>query len=226
MRIKQLELLTSFLEEELHFYSVVLGLPVVSQQPDEFSIQVGWTTLTFKRSRQHYNYHYCFLIPSNKLTEALAWMEKHTAVIEIEDGRKIQHFDSWNADSFYFYDASGNLAECIVRYDLKNESESPFDQKQLLCVNEIGMPSRAVESMNSQLEQGINTQFWKGDLQRFGTNGDQEGLFLIPDYSIKKAWFPTTLPTQPSPFNALIANGGTTHRISFANEQLNMVIFD
>ena len=56
------------------------------------------------------------------LINQIAQFESELEIIEIEKGRKTQRFESWNADSFYFRDASNNLAEFIVRYNLKNES--------------------------------------------------------------------------------------------------------
>jgi len=155
------------------------------------------------------------LIPSNQLQVARDWLRKKTSIIEIDDGREIQFFESWNAESFYFYDASGNLAEFIVRHDLNNEAEDVFDTNQILCVNEIGLPTLNIPETNSLLEQHLETQFWKGDLKRFGTNGTQEGLFLLPNYEVKESWFPTKIPIKPSPFEAIIENDGVTYSLEF-----------
>ncbi|MFT4758702.1 MAG: hypothetical protein ACI9XO_000271 [Paraglaciecola sp.] len=56
------------------------------------------------------------------------------------------------------------------------------------------------------MEDELDSKFWKGDDLRFGTNGTEEGLFLLPNYELKKEWFPTNLPVEPSPFLALIEN--------------------
>ncbi|MCB2209014.1 MAG: glyoxalase [Bacteroidetes bacterium] len=220
MKFKKLKLYTNKLESELKFYSITLGFKIIEQSKNSFSVKIGWSELTFEKSEKEYQYHYCFLIPSNKLNEALKWMEKRVVIIDIENGKKTQNFETWNADSFYFYDASGNIAEFIVRYDLKNNNNADFDISKVLGVNEIGMPTNNVQNTNEQLEKEIQTKFWKGDLKRFGTNGSQEGILLLPNYEYKEVWFPTSLKIKPEPFEAIIENNGKEYKIEFREEKL------
>lgn len=224
MKFKKLELYTHKLESELKFYSETLGFKIVSQNSDSFSVKVGWSVLSFKKSENINKYHYCFLIPANKLNQALEWMERRVDIINIENGRKIQKFETWNADSFYFYDASGNITEFIVRYDLKNNDETDFDISKVLVVNEIGIPTTNVKKINNQLETEIKTTFWKGDIERFGTNGSQEGMFLLPNYKLKELWFPTSIKIKPAPFEAIIENKGIEYKVEFRNEKLKTSI--
>mgnify|MGYP000875189366 CR=1 FL=1 len=222
MRIKKLQLFTHKLEAEKDFYVNSIGMELVSEQEDSFTLNIGWSELTFTKSEQTHLYHYCFLIPANQLNEALAWMEKRTSIIETEKGKKTQRFENWNADAFYFHDASGNLAEFIVRYDLKNESSLPFHASSLCAVNEIGMPTIDVEKSNSFLEDNFNTQFWKGDKVRFGTNGDQEGLFLLPNYTIKDRWFPTNEILRPEPFEVVFEQNKNEYGFVFNGEEIEI----
>ena len=200
MRIKELTLFTNNLLAQKSFFKNNLKFDLLDESDKEFSIQVGWTKLKFKHSTQNHIYHYCFLIPSNKLNEAIEWLHKKAEIINIEDNRIIQYFKNWNAHSIYFYDASGNLAEFIVRHDLKNDITQPFNLSHLLCVNEIGMPSQDIKKINTHLEEVTSSKFWKGDFERFGTNGSQEGLFLLVNKDVKTTWFPTQVKTEDSPF--------------------------
>lgn len=221
MKFKKLTLYTHKLEEELNLYSNRLGFEIIEQNQNSFTAKIGWSNLTFKKSEKERKYHYCFLIPSNLLNQALEWIGKRVEIINLENDRKIQNFETWNADSFYFYDASGNIAEFIVRYDLKNESnDDSFDISKVLCVNEIGMPTKNIESLNNQLKKEIKTSLWKGDLKRFGTNGDQEGIFLLPNYEIKDIWFPTQIKIQPEPFETIVENEEKEYLIEFNNEKI------
>ncbi|WP_054851504.1 VOC family protein [Olleya sp. ITB9] len=222
MKFIELELYTNKFESELKFYSKTLGFKLLKQSDISFTVQIGWSKLTFKKSKKEYKYHYCFLIPANHLNKALDWMEKRTKVIDIENGRKTQNFESWNADSFYFYDASGNIAEFIVRYDLKNDDKTDFDISKVLGVNEMGMPTNDVRKINIQLENELGTKFWKGDFKRFGTNGNQEGILLLPNYKVKEIWFPTTLKIKPQSFNAIIKNNKQEYKIEYIEEQLKI----
>ena len=161
MKIKKLKLYTKRLELEKEFYSKTLGFEVIENNSNSFTLKVGWSELTFEKSEKDYKYHYCFLIPRNKLSEALDWMENRIQIIEIEKGKKIQWFEDWNANSFYFYDASGNIAEFIVRHDLENESDSEFKVSDILCLNEIGLPVSNIGELNEVLEQNLKTTFYQ-----------------------------------------------------------------
>ncbi len=223
MHIKSLTLYTNQLASEKYFYSQILGCSFLSSSATHFSTQIGSTELIFEKTTQLHRYHYCFLIPKNKLQEAVKWMKQRHQLIEIEEGRWIENFETWNADSIYFYDGSGNIAELIVRYDLDNESEEAFSLASFLNVNEIGMPTRDVEKLNLQLEK-LGSPLWRGDRKRFGVNGTQDGLFLLPNYQIKNSWFPTSLAIQPSPFKAIIEIGNQQFDFMYKNEILKTAI--
>ena len=222
MRFKKIKLYTNQLASEKRFYSEILGFKIADEHSGFFSVKVGWTVLSFEKSETEHNYHYCFLLPANTINQALEWMEKRTEVIDIEEGRKIENFKDWNADSFYFHDASGNIAEFSVRYDLENNIESEFDHPEVLGVNEMGLATKDVQNINNQLQTGLGTKFWKGDLKRFGTNGSQEGIFLLPNYKMKEFWFPTSLRIKPEPFEAVVENNGKTYHVEFRNEKLSI----
>ena len=224
MKIRELTLFTSNLELEKKFYADTLGFKIHDESMDSMTLNIGWSKLTFKKSAQAYKYHYCFLIPSNKLIEAMAWLEKLTSILDIENDRKTQRFETWNADSFYFYDASGNIAEFIVRHDLKNQTNTPFSITDVICINEIGLPTTSIEETNSYLEKRLKTQFWKGDTKHFGTNGTQEGLFLLPNYNTRTTWFPTDLKIDPSPFKALIENNDVLYNFEFIEEIIKVKV--
>ncbi len=221
MKILKLKLFTNKLELEKVFYFQTLGFEIIENNPNSFTVKTGWSDLTFEKTEKEYKYHYCFLIPSNKLKQAMEWMEKRVLVIDIENGRKTQRFESWNADSFYFYDASGNIVEFIVRQELDNGISSDFNISSVLCINEIGMPTSNVEKTNNKLLKYFGTQFWKGDLKRFGTNGSQEGLFLLPNYEIKEIWFPTSsMKINPEPFEIIFENNGEKYNMEYKNGKI------
>lgn len=220
MKIRELSLFCLDLNAEKAFYNNTLGFPITNESANSFTIKIGWSKLSFIKSSIQHKYHYCFLIPSNKLNEAFNWLEKKTKILEIEANKKIQHFQSWNAYSFYFYDANGNIAEFIVRKDLKNDTKDSFSINDVLCVNEIGIPTTNIQKYNDLLVEKMNSPFWKGNTISFGTNGSQEGLFLLPNYKKRSKWFPTDISIKPSPFNALIENNNFFYKMNFLNESL------
>ncbi|MFC6268607.1 VOC family protein [Frigoriflavimonas asaccharolytica] len=222
MKIKKLKLYTNKLESEFNFYSKVLGFEIIEKTVNSFTAKVGFSEFCFEKSECNFQYHYCFLIHSNHLKQALDFIEKRIEVLRIDGDNKIQRFESWNANSFYFFDASGNLAEFIVRFDLNNESKNDFSISNILGINEIGIPTRNIEQTNGILQKSLKTKFWKGDKERFGTNGTQEGLFLLPNYTVKKTWFPTELKIRPNNFDAIVENLNKKYRLSFKDEILKI----
>jgi hypothetical protein len=220
MKIKEILLFTNELPKQKKFFESVLGFDLLEEASYRFSIQVGWTKLVFQKSRENYKYHYCFLIPSNKLEEAIIWLSKKTNLVKIEKERVIQYFENWNAHAIYFYDGAGNLAEFIVRHNLKNESQKNFDLSQILGVNEIGMPTNDIRKINQEIEKDTGSNFWKGNKEIFGTNRTPEGLFLLVNNEIKKTWFPTEMFTQSSPFEISITVNQKNYFIKFKNQEI------
>ncbi len=220
MKIKQLTLYTDKFTAQKEFFENTLGFMVHQEEHDRFWIQIGWTKFCFQRSQESYAYHYCFLIPGNKLQEALKWVQSKVDIVETADNENVVFFDSWNAHAFYFYDAAGNIAECIVRHDLQLESNSPFGIADFLCVNEIGLGTDDIAKTNQELENQLGTRFWKGDNERFATNGSQEGLFLLPNYRIKEIWFPSDIAIKPNPVAGIIENEGRSYNFQYRNAEV------
>lgn len=222
MKFKSLILNSSDLNAQKVFYTEVLESNLISESENQFTVELGWTQLTFIKSDDDRKYHYCFLVPSNMLEQASLWLTPKVSLIESEEGFIHKQGESWNADSLYFLDGNKNIAEIIVRYDLKNEEPGPFSSKNLLAVNEIGASSTDIKKLNSQLETLLGTSFLRGNFTRFGTNGDNEGLFLMVDHQIKKEWYPTNIPTYSVPFDIVVESNGTEKHLSFFEGEVTM----
>ena len=229
MKIRELKLYTNKIAEQKLFFETTLGFTVYQEDNDMFWLQLGWTKFYFQRSMEDYKYHYCFLIPANKLLEAMQWLSPKVDIIAAEGDEKVVFFDTWNAHSFYFYDAAENIAECIVRHDLQNHSNKQFSIEDFLCVNEIGLGTDNISRTNQQLEDSLGTFFWKGDKERFAANGSQEGLFLMPNYLVKETWFPTEIFIKPNPLTGIIENEGKSYTVYFtdgkvtAHKEIDMI---
>lgn len=117
MRFKHVKIATHALDAQFDFYVRKLGFHCEARDAQSFTLEEGWSCFTVAPSAQSFIYHYCFLIPPNQLAAALHWLAERTDVLPIAGEKKTQYFDSWHAESVYFYDGGGNLAEFIVRYD-------------------------------------------------------------------------------------------------------------
>ena len=75
--IAKLRLLGRKLEEQRHFYREVLGLPIEGDSAHEITVLAGHSKITFADEKPEYQnpfYHFCFLIPENKLESARVWL--------------------------------------------------------------------------------------------------------------------------------------------------------
>jgi len=222
MRIKELTLYTNDLGRQKEFYINILEFNLLEESDTKFSVQIGATRLNFEYEMRDYKYHYCFLIPSNKLNEAVKWLKQRLDVVIIDKNKETQFFESWNAESVYFYDGTGNVTEFIVRYDLDDECNESFTNTQIISVNEIGAPSKTIKEHDTQLEDLIHSKLWKGNYERFACNGTQNGLFLLVNNELKKEWFPTKVKTESSPFKALVLNNNKEYEVVFRNGKLKI----
>lgn len=221
MRIKKITLYSSDLPTQMEFFRDILGFEITRESPQTFSLQVGWTTLIFEKTSEKFQYHYCFLIPSNQFEEAYNWFDSRLNLISLDD-QSIFDFESWNARSFYFYDGNGNVGECIARNDLNNKSRDPFSHASLMCLNEVGTTTDDIPSLNARLEKSLGSSFWKGNTHRFGTHGDQEGLLLLVNNNLKEDWFPTKVPTQSAPYQAEVQTSKGDFRLEYSDQQIKI----
>lgn len=221
MYIKKLTLHSKDFNKQVRFFRDCLGFDV-AYSDNSATINMGLSKLEFIKGHVDGKYHYCFLIPCNQIKEALDWLSNRLDLISVERDSYISHFESWNAYSIYFYDGEGNIAELIARLDLQNESTEEFGTHSFLSINEIGTPTSDPRSLDDHLRNTIGSPYWKGDLDRFSTNGDQQGLFLLPNYKIKKTWYPTQIEVRPLPYLATIIQDNQEFSITYENEEMNI----
>ncbi len=221
MRIKKLTLQSNDIARQVSFFKDTLGF-TVERSENLLSIVIGNSTLEFIDVPVDGKYHYCFLIPCNQIEEAKVWLSQKLELILVENHNYIAHFDTWNADSIYFYDGNGNIAELIARHDLINRSDKKFGLNSFLSINEIGTPTSDTRRLDHQLTNEIGSEFWKGNLDTFSTNGNQHGLFLLPNYLIKKTWFPTPIKVMPLPYTATIIQDENQYQINYKNENMQV----
>ncbi|MFT6338091.1 MAG: hypothetical protein ACI86M_003429 [Saprospiraceae bacterium] len=218
MLIKELTLYTDKLQAQKQFHKSVFGVAFIEENDEQFSFQVGSTKLTFRQSSNPHVYHYCYLIPSNKLEDAIQWLDGKVDLIET-NGSLIHDHNHWNAKAIYFYDSAGNIGEFIVRYNLDNSTVGKFSYSDILCVNEIGAPSNNPKAFNDFLEFKLGTKIWKGALERFAVNGDEQGMFLLVNNEVKDKWYPTDIFPESVPFEAQLLNNEQLFDIRFDGEK-------
>jgi catechol 2,3-dioxygenase-like lactoylglutathione lyase family enzyme len=223
MHILEAEIQTNDLPGIESFYSTVLGFKTKQKKETSVSFLVGQSTLSFLHAEAGVpKYHFAFNIPSNKLDEAIEWVSKKTTLISVTGDDVIAHFDNWNAKSIYFYDSIGNILEFIVRFDLNNPSDKPFDSYSILSLNEMGVVTDRPLAFAEDLieEQGLE-YFWRGPKREdFVAVGDDNGLIIIA--ATNRNWYPTDIPSAKHYLSLTFMTKGVTRQIT-VNRPVDMM---
>jgi catechol-2,3-dioxygenase len=203
VRVLELTLPTAAIDEQRSFYGGRLGLPVVSDSPEEIAIPVGATRLRLRRSAAPpAPFHFAVNVPENRFAEAKRWASERARLIA-RDGTDEFDFSAWNAHSVYFLDGDDNVVELIARHDLRNASDGPFGTDSLLEVSEVGLSVPDVGETVAFIEDELDQPLFSGDREHFAAVGDQRGLFIVVPAG--RPWFPTDRATAPSPLTVAVA---------------------
>jgi len=221
MHIDHLLIYSSRIEEQFHFYADVIGLKVLARTEDMASFGIGSSKLTIAYQEDATPYHYAINIPSHQEIEALEWIKKRVPVLEYE-GKEIQDFKFWNAKAIYFYDADMNIVEFIARKNLNHPSDQKFNQTQLLCISEIGVPSNNIEKQVDFLSGLTGITIYDGGLERFCAIGDEYGLFICINNQVKK-WFPTDDVAYASDFIISFHEENSCFQVEYSNESFRLM---
>jgi hypothetical protein len=189
-RIVSLELLTAApLAPMMTFYHRSLGLPVLDERPDRFTVGAGATRLSFASARPDGGrpfYHFAFNIPENKVPAARAWQLERTPLLPIparlRDQRypdDVVNYSHWNAHSLFFFDPAGNVVEYIARHDLHNAEEGPFTSRDILYASEIGLIVDDVHATAETLRGVVGVGQYRGGSDQFTALGDERVLLLV-----------------------------------------------
>ncbi|MBX0333417.1 VOC family protein [Pontibacter sp. HSC-14F20] len=204
MKITALELQTSHPAELKAFYTQVLGLPLLSEDDQSFSIKAGYSTLTFRTAdtSQKGGYHLAFHLPGHKIQEAAAWIQDRVAFL-YEPGATapvVEH-ENWQAKSLYFYDPAYNLLE-FISHSTTPASSTTFGPEQLTGIAEVGLPVTDVAGFAQELREKFELPRWKSATALFEAVGDAEGLLIV--VQAQRPWFPTQNPALPLPMHVVV----------------------
>jgi catechol-2,3-dioxygenase len=215
MKINHIKIETPNLEDTIAFYKEKLDLEVIEVTNETATIQVGESLLTFIQNKNNQPvYHLAFNIPANQLKEAINWSENRLDLIHKENDLVVSNFETWKANSVYFFDNNGNLLEFITRKDLKNETEKPFNSQQILNISEIGIVTEKPDELGKALIEKYQLElFDKNDNSEvFTAIGDDEGLLIIVKEN--RNWFPTEIPAQAFTTEIKVIDKNNIHTIN------------
>ena len=213
MKIKELTLFTNQIEKQKQFYKNVLGFNILLDSKEKVTFKTGDGMLSFQFKQSVKPAHFAFNIPSNKVEEALLWLQKRVVILPDGD-QQISNFEKWNAKAIYFYDADNNIVEFIARADLNQISSEAFSSKSILAISEIALPTEDIKTVFQSISNIKSIPVFDGDFNRFCALGNHEGLFILINKTVK-----TWHPTQEVPHTAdFIVKGD--YNFSFINNEV------
>ncbi len=211
MKIEKLALHSNNFPAQFQFYVETLGLELVEKNENSFSLRIGNSMLTFKKSATKCYYHFAFNIPPFQIMEAMEWAQRRVDLLKHE-GETILDFPNWNAKAFYFFDADHNIVEFIDRRNIEIKTNNAFSAKNILEISEIGLPVDNIKEAFQKLNLQTGIKKYSGNLETFCAAGDEHGLFIIVNQKTKN-WLPTNLPAKAFPFE-----------LNFQNDQENYLL--
>lgn len=217
MKINHIKIETPNLEDTIAFYKEKLDLEVTEVTNETATIKVGESLLTFiQNNNSQPVYHLAFNIPANQLKEAISWSKNRLDLIHKENDLVVSNFETWKANSVYFFDNNGNLLEFITRKDLKNETDIPFNSQQILNISEIGIVTEKPDELGKALIEKYQLElFDKNDNSEvFTAIGDDEGLLIIVKEN--RNWFPTEIPAQAFTTEIKVTDKNNTNTINIS----------
>lgn len=194
MKILELTLPSTNLDEQAQFFGELLGFRCNRSERNRLDVQCGANQLSFVSSDHQYYFHYCFLIPPGCLASVEHFLDERGFEPLMYRGNRIVDFA--NGKSVYFHDADGNLAEFIERPSLAYPIQDNFEISDVIRLNEIGIPVENPINYSTRLindygivpiEEGV----FRDD---FVWCGDYEGVILLP--RIGRNWIPMEKPAE------------------------------
>jgi len=220
MKIKELKIYTTKLEEQTQFYADILGVKIIERSKNSVFFAIGSSKLIIEQRKTATPYHFAINIPSNKEKEGLQWLKNKVGILK--DGQEeMIDFVNWNAKAMYFYDADQNIVELIARKNLSNHSNKKFNQDLFLEISEIGLPTENINREFMILNEACRLEVYDGNFEKFCAIGNDHGLFICVNKNIKK-WFPTNDVTYSSNFEVIINEKGKEYAISYENEKIKI----
>ena len=198
MRLNEIEIKTTNLNDIGLFYHNTLELPIERIDKNSIRVIIGQSTLKIIEDAEKSEpiYHLAFNIPKNKLQEAISWSSDKIQLIKKEDEVLIADFETWNANSVYFFDTDGNLLEFIARQDLNNEESNEFNSNQILNISEIGIVQTKPDEYGMELIEKFDLKLFEKNQnsELFTAVGNDNGLLIIVKNN--RNWFPTEIPAK------------------------------
>ncbi len=199
MKILELTLPSTDLDRQERLYKDTFGFSCTRESETKLRIECGANVLNFVAAKRQFYFHYCFLIPPGCLNSVVDFLDERGLEPLLYEGERLVDFG--NGKAVYFWDGDGNLAEFIQRPSLGHPEQTDFAIRDVIRLNEIGMPAENPRQFAEQLIRQFQIDLVEGGIYRddFVWCGDFEGVFLIPQ--VGRNWMPANRPAEQNPLN-------------------------
>jgi catechol 2,3-dioxygenase-like lactoylglutathione lyase family enzyme len=234
MHMKNLILQTHLLNKQKTFYHSILGLPLLAETTNSFTLQAGTTRLHFQQSESDVLYHLAFAVPPDTFPQAKERVHKHVPLLATTGSQRAYTATSplrmWNkvgedeiffpvinARLFYCRDAANNILKFIVYYDLDEEATGADGANSVLHVSEVGLPVEDVQAFSTRLMEQLEIEPYPASRpvsEDFAYLGDASGQLVVVRSG--HPWLPTqTVMASVAPVNLTIS-GQQEQQIQFS----------
>ena len=215
MEIKKLTLFSNNIDEQEQFYGSTLGFPIERTNKKILKVKTNENLLVFESSVNKFCYHFAFLINTGSLESAMDFLKKRDIALLPYQGSEVIHFNSGR--SIYFFDKDGNIAEFIERPSLPYKKTKDFSIKNVIKINEIGLPIKDTIKMAIYLSKDLGiTPINKDEFtDSFCWVGDFNGVIIVVKEG--RNWLPTNIPGTANDFKISYSEKGIEKNIGFKN---------
>ena len=146
---KSVTFLTNKLKSLRRFYGDILNLKITESDDEQFTLEVGESSIIFKQAEQPAFYHFAINIPGNQFSLMKLWIQDRVTLNRGESVDEV-YFPSFDADAIYFEDPAGNIVELIGRR--KRDLFGDVTAASFLNVSEVGIVTPFVSDIGEQLQ--------------------------------------------------------------------------
>ncbi|MDT0675916.1 VOC family protein [Autumnicola musiva] len=221
MKIEELQVFTSNLEEQKIFYRETLGLKIEAEGEDSFKLQLGYSVLRFVKKPGATPYHIAFHIQDKQENEALEWLRERVEIQKSGED-EIVDFSNWDAKSVYFYDKDSNILEFISRRSLNSSIDAPFSAEKITGISEIGLATTNIKEKYHFLQRNCGLEIFDGSLEKFCAIGEPQGLIITIDEN-QKDWFPVDDKAYSSNFRIKFTHQNQQFHLEYQNDNLKIL---
>ncbi|MDF2627604.1 MAG: bleomycin resistance protein [Symbiobacteriaceae bacterium] len=164
------------------FYAGTLQMPVIEESADSFTVQIGASTLSYRRSDSPAFYHLAFLLAPGAFEEMKVRLTAAPGLMADTEGTVLFTSDQWTANHFYFEDPDRNILE-ILGTTAGETGAAPWAR-----IGEVGLPVPNLAGFVSQIGHLVSTEL-PPESETFQFYGDDHGVLVLVREG--RPWFPT-----------------------------------